>query len=315
MKTITRKMVGSMSVVVVSIVLLVGVTGCKTDALYVEDRVEKGVPLTSLENPAGLDLPNINVADRTEVDLVEEMMLHRAMYARYLRVLADYYSEHGLEYKAIWARNEMNDLIRVKPYRYILDAEVPIATLQPSESIAEADRLFEEGRALMKKGGEGIPIFYNQETMKLALAKFKQLVDQYPTSDKVDDAAFYIAEIHKEYLEEADNLIALQWYQRAIDWNPELPYPARFQMAVVYHYRLKDSEKALEMYQQVLEHERFNKSNVAWAEIEIQKLTSEKTRHASGEPVAEVGPEPAESSEPPAGETIEASPAPPANVP
>jgi len=300
--------------VIVSIFLLAGVVGCKTDALLGQARVDETAPITSLTAPSGVDLPSIPVTDRTEVDLVEKMMLHRAMYGRYLEVLETFYREHGYEYKAIWARNEMNDLARVKPYRYILDVEVPVATLRPSESVAGADQLFEEGKKLMRKGGHGVPIFFHEETMKLALAKFKELVNRYPTSDKIDDAAFYIAEIHKEYTEEKDNLIALRWYQRAVDWNPDLPYPARFQMAVIYHHRLKDREKALELYQEVIDKEQFNKSNVIWARAEIRKLTSEKTRHASGEPVEELQPEP-EETQPPAGESVEASPAPPAKVP
>ncbi|MHC4442709.1 MAG: tetratricopeptide repeat protein [Planctomycetota bacterium] len=306
MKVIKNRIVGSITIVALSIVFITGNAGCKTDALTGPQRVDDSAPLTSLENPAGVDLPNIPVADRTEVDLVEDMMLHRAMYARYLRVLVNYYAEHGYEYKAIWARNELYDLAKVKPYSYILDAEVPMADLSPAESVAEADKLFEEGRALMKKGGDGIPVFYNQDTMKLALTKFKQLIDNYPASDKIDDAAFYIAEIHKEYFEEKDNLIALRWYQRAIDWNSELPYPARFQMAAVYDYRLKDHEKALEMYQEVVDHEQFNKSNVVWAKARINDLTAERTRRSAGEPAGQEA-----SAELDAGEAVETSPLPP----
>ena len=302
------------------LLLVVGATGCKTDALVNPRRETAEGPITSLESPAGITLPAIAIADRTEVDLVEEMILHRAMYARYLRALATFYSEHGNEPKAIWARNELSDLQHVKPYRYITDAEVPVATLKPTESIAEADKLYEEGLALMKKGGHGVPVFYNQETMKLALAKFKELVDRYPTSDKIDDGAFYIAEIHKEYFEEKDNEVALMWYQRALDWNPNTPHPVRFQMAVLLDYRMHEREKALGMYQQVLEKEQFNKSNVEWSNARIRQLTTEKTRHAPGEPIAPAAgsvagarPEPA-GSPAPAGEAEAASP-PPAKVP
>src|SRR6185436_10066335 len=121
-----------------------------------------------------IQLPDIPVSDRTEVDLVEKTVFHRAMYARHLRILAQFYSEHGYEEKANWARNELRDMQHVKPYGYILDAETPVATLKPLESVAAADRLYEEGLALMKKGGHGVPVFYNQDTMKLALAKFKE---------------------------------------------------------------------------------------------------------------------------------------------
>ena len=314
MKGSKNRVLGSIIIGVLSVVFIAGSAGCKTDALAGPQRVDDKAPLTSLGNPAGIDLPNIPVADRTEVDLVEDMMLHRAMYARYLEVLVNYYVEHGFEYKANWARNELNDLARVKPYRYILDAEAPTANLRPAESIAESDKLYEDALALMKKGGHGIPVFYHQETMKLALAKVKQLIENYPASDKIDDAAFYIDEIHKEYFEEKDNYIALQWYQRAIDWNPELPHAARFQMAVVYDYRLKDHEKALEMYQQVLDHEQFNKSNLIWAKARINDLTAEKTRRSAGEPVADVIPEPPgqeESTDEAPGQAIETSPPPP----
>jgi len=300
-----------------ALLLALGSAGCKTDALANPSRETVDAPLDSLESPAGIDLPPIPIADRTEIDLVEEMSFHRAMYARYLRALATYYSEHGYEVKAIWARNELNDLRLVKPYRYISDAEVPVASLRPTESIAEADDLYQESHTLMKKGGHGIPALYNQQTMKLALAKFKALVDMYPTSDKVDDAAFFIAEIHKEYFEEEDNNIALMWYQRALDWNPNTPHPVRFQMAVLLDYRMHEREKALAMYQQVLEDERSNKSNLEWANARIRQLTSEKTRHAPGDEIADVRPEPAGSPNPPLqekqGEEIASPPS--ANVP
>jgi tetratricopeptide (TPR) repeat protein len=274
--------------------------GCKTDALTNNPRPSSrdDAPTTSLENPAGQKLPTIAVADRTEVDLVEQLVEHRAMYARYLRVLAQFYTENGSIEKAKWARNELTDLQRVKPYAYILDAEASVSTMRPMESIAEADQLYAEGHQLMKKGGHGVPVFYNQETMKLAMAKFKQLIDEYPTSDKIAEAAFYIAEIHKEYFEEKDNRIALEWYQRAIDWDPDIQLPARFQMAVVYDYRMHEREKALEMYQEVVEKEHFIKSNLDWSNRRIGQLTREITREASGEPLPEDRPTPEVTDEP-----------------
>jgi len=278
------------------------VVGCKTDELAGPERESAVGPMTNLESPAGIDVPNVKL-DRTEVDLVEELLLHRAMYARLLRALNTYYTENGNETKAVWARSELNDLKRVKPYRYILDSEVPVLAMTPSESIAEADQLYDEACALMKKGGHGVPALYNQETMKLALAKFKELVDRYPTSDKIDDAAFFIGEIHKEYFEEKDNTLAIEWYKRAIQWNPNTPHPARFQIAVAYDYRLHEREEALYWYQQVLECEPdIEKTNTVFASNRIRQLTTEKTRHAPGDVVPDSS----------GGETVEASPPAPA---
>lgn len=299
----------------VGAVLIGWQAGCTTDSLVNPTERSPQGALASLENPGGVDLPDIPVADRAEVDLVEEMMMHRAMYARYLRVLATYYSEHGYETKANRARAELRDLQRIRPYRYIDDAEAPVAgKVVPATNSAEADTLYNEGIALMKKGGHGVPIFYNEQTMNLALGKFKDLVSKYPDSDKVDDACYMIAEIHKEYSKELDNSIALQWYQAALDANPSLPYPARFQMAVVYDYRMHQREKALELYQDVLENEQFNKSNVDYSKKRIRELTEEKEADlrlavepgpaSSRRPVPAVSPEPVSAS-------IEASPVPP----
>jgi len=279
--------IGRLFVVAFSMMLVTSLLGgCKTDSVVGPEREVAEGPTTNLESPAGIATPDIRVADRTEVDLVEELLLHRAMYARLLRALMTYYTENGYDEKAIWARTELNDLRRVKPYRYILDAEAPSSSLQPTDSISDADKLYDEARALMKKAGHGVPALYNQETMKLALAKFKELVETYPTSDKIDDAAFYIAEIHKEYFEEKDNTIAIVWYKRAIEWNPTTPHPVRFQLAVLYDHRLHEREESLHWYQEVIDNEpNLEKTNTVYSKNRIRELTAEKTRHAAGEAI------------------------------
>ncbi|NLX21046.1 MAG: hypothetical protein GXY55_05150 [Phycisphaerae bacterium] len=283
-----------MILVWISLLSVVLLAGCKTDALSSPQRQTEEVPVTSFDSPAGIDVPNIPVADRTEVDLVEELLLHRAMYTRLLEALATYYTERGNDIKAAWARTELHDLRRyVKPYRYILDAEVPAATLRPTESIAEANKLYDEAWALMRKGGHGVAIFYNEAVMKQALVKFKNLIDQYPTSDKIDDAAFWIGKIHKEYFQEKDNTLAIEWYKRSIDWNPQTTNPARFEIAVVYDYRLHERENALQWYQRVIDEEGdLDGTNTAFAYTRIRQLTAEQTRYAPGEAVSQTPPPP-----------------------
>jgi len=280
---------------VLGMMLILGlIGGCKTDELANPERDRPQGPTTDLMSPAGVDVPDIPIANRTEVDLVEEMMLHRAMYSRMLQALATYYTERGNDEKATWARTELNDLRNhVKPYNYIPDAELPGIDLKPTNSIAEADKLYDEAMALMKKGGHGVPVFYNQETMKQALAKLKELVAKYPTSDKLDDACFYIGEIHKEYFEEKDNSIAIDYYKRALTYNPKTPHPVRFQIAVIVDYRLHEREEALKWYNAVLTEEPdIEKSNTEFAKVRIRQLTDEKTRNAPGDVVSEPGPAP-----------------------
>ncbi|MBP7935728.1 MAG: hypothetical protein KA354_13860 [Phycisphaerae bacterium] len=312
MRTLTdrfnRRMIVGLGIVLGAV--LAG--GCKTDEIAGPERTKVAGPTTDLETPAGIQVPDIKTAGRTELDLVEEMILHRTMYARLLRALANYYNENGNAVKEAWARTELNDLKYVKPYRYISDTEAPASELKPTQSIAEADKLFNEGRALMKKGGSEIPGLYNQRTMKLALAKFNEVVDNYPSSDKVADAAFYIAEIHKEYFEEKDNTIAAEWYRKALLWNPSIQHPVRFQLAVLLDYRLHERENALAMYQEVVENERSNKSNLDFAYRRIAQLTDEKTRHSPGEIVSQPKSSSTSTPPPPPAGIIEVKPKPPA---
>src|SRR5690606_33263101 len=130
-------------------------------------------------------------------------------------------------------------------------------------------------------------------TMRQALARFKELIERYPTSDKIDDAAYYIGEIHKEYEKERDNTLALEWYKRAIQWDPNTPHPCRFRIATTYDYRLHERENALYWYQKVLEEEsHFTMAddpdfalNTRYAQARIKELTPEEHLRSPGEVV------------------------------
>lgn len=132
----------------------------------------------------------------------------------------------------------------------------------------------------MRKGGHGgLPALYREGPMVEAVGVFRELIEQHPGSDKIDDAAFMLGEIHKEYLKNQE-LIAVQWYERSFTWDPATPHPARFQAAVVYDYRLHDRDRALELYRRVLQEETSRRSNVDFATRRIEQLTKETSRSA-----------------------------------
>ncbi len=248
-----------------------GLAGCNTDPVW-EPRQRVAGPTADIDDPQGIDLPDIRIADAQEVDLVEQLAYHRAMYHRSLKALSEYYDQHGYTAKRRWAGRELDDLNRVKTFRYLLAAEIPADDLVARDSIAEADNLFERAVSLMEDGGHGTPVVYSENKMRRALEMFRELIERYPNSDKIDDAAFYCGEIHKEYFK-GEEPIAVRWYERAFTWNPETPHPARFQAAVVYDYRLHERDRALELYHDVIEHERGHKSNVHFAVRRIEQLT------------------------------------------
>ncbi len=245
--------------------------GCNTDPVFVDRQKPEG-PTTRMERPEGVELPDLQIVDAQEVDLVEGVLTHRARYRKLLVLLRDYYQAHGYNTKLNWAEAELADLKRVTPYKYILSAEIPVTKLRPRYSIAEADALYEKGLDQMKKGGHGVPALYSQKYMQDALNTFNELIRKYPESDKIDDAAFCCGEILKEYFKDCE-LIAVKWYERAKEWDPQTPHPALFQAAVVYDYRLKDHARALELYHRVLEEERENRSNATFATRRIFELT------------------------------------------
>ncbi len=252
-------------------VLLISASGCNIDGLFA-DRQHRDAPLTSFDRPEGVEIPDIVIIDGNEVDMVEQVLANRAVYKRSLDALRDFYERRGYFNKMQWAETELDELAHVKPFRYILSAEVPAEDLRPSRSIAEADRMYDDGVMLMRRGGHKLPVVYRKDYMHEALETFTQMITRYPDSDKIDDAAFQCGEILKEYYQNQDRL-ALQWYSRAREWDPSTPHPVLFQSAVVSDFRLHDRARALELYQQVLKEETTNKSNTAFASKRIYELT------------------------------------------
>lgn len=247
-----------------------------------------------------LRVRDIDVAGAREVDLVEQLTMHRKMYNRLLRILIRHLAEKQDYENLKCAERENLELTYVKPYQYLMDATIPIASLHPQESIADADKLYDEGWALMKKGGHGVPAFYNRRYMVQALNKFHTLITEYPTSDKIAEAAYWCGYVHKEYFydvaqNEDDNEIAVQYFQRAYTWKPDIRLQARFEAAAVYDYRLHDRERALRLYRDVIEHETFVKSNVEFANKRISELTAELHQEVGAEPGRVVKAPPADS--------------------
>jgi len=279
-------------------VCLLGVVGCNTENWFAPQQT-MDAPVADMKSTDSSELPDIQLVEAREVDLVENVVQHRTMYHRQLRALRDYYQEHGYDVKRQWADTELAGVEKTQPFKYLLSAQIPVDSLRPASSITEADSMYEHGRELMIEGGHRVPGVYRRDLMVKALSTFVDLVRKYPSSDKVDDAAFYCGEIHKEYLNQ--NSLAVKWYERAYAWDPTTPHNARFQAAVTYDYRLHDRARALELYRAVVETENRNKSNVSWAVRRIDELTTElatkpATEDSTAQPVSKETRVPADSS-------------------
>ncbi len=214
-----------------------------------------------------------SLTDASEPVLVEYVVELRQDYLAGLDELAEFYFARDPDsYKGRRVRNVMERFDPIRTYMYFLEAEVPPADLEPVEVIPQADALFAEAKKLYERG-RIVPLVIDYEKERRALGTFRELIRLYPRSTKIARSAYLIAEIYKEYFNE--NLRAVKWYERAWQWDPDLPKPARFQAATVCDIRLHNRLRAIELYREAIEHEQFNSSNVTYARRRIEELTGE----------------------------------------
>ena len=254
---------------------LVLTAGCRVDGAWSDPKPPKDAVVDEtmtddVDVVATVD--DTNLADMQEVDLVEQVVAHRRAYRRALEELRLHYRMRGNASKLGWADFELDGLRRVKPFRYLLDAEVPPTSLRATDPVPEADALFKRGQELMRMGGHGVPGVYREDRMIQASTVLRELVERYPTSDKIDDAAFLLGEIHREYMPGQDILAAL-WYERAHAWNPRTLQPALFRAAVIYDQRLHDRDRALELYQAVVHDDGQSGRHARYAANRIHELS------------------------------------------
>lgn len=188
-------------------------------------------------------IPTFELKDEGEADIVEQMVNGRYEYRKNLQLLADYYMEAGNNLKYRWAKKELEGFDRPIKYHYIAEGAVAGAELKPKDMIYDADTLYGDARGLEKKARW--LIFVNDSQLRLALAKYDQLIREYPTSDKIDDAAYRAAGIYEHFGEYS---IAVLYYQRTYQWNPRTTEPATYREAYVLDIHLNHIAEALELY-------------------------------------------------------------------
>lgn len=214
-------------------------------------------------------MKDVSVVEAGEVDIIEQMLINRLAYRQYLESLVAHYKKTGNNMKLKWAENELKKLNKMPQYNYIIEAGVAGPSLKARSSITVADYMYDEAVRLEQKAGQLI-IIKDEDLLRMALDKYNQLIRKYPSSDKIDDAAYRtggICEYFKDYT------IALLYYQRAYQWDPDTIHPARFKAAYVLDKYLHRRAEALELYQQVVENEGLSINYREFAEKRITELT------------------------------------------
>ncbi len=210
----------------------------------------------------------LKVVRGSEIDIIEQMAINRKAYRNGLESLIAYYNNAGNNMKLGWVQNELKKLDGMPQYNYIVEANIAGPDLKAVTSIPLADYMYQDARRLEKRAGKLI-LVKNEKMLRLALEKYNQLIKKHPSSDKIDDAAYRAAGIFEHF---KDYTIALLYYQRAYQWNPEITLPARFKVAYILDRHLKRRKEALEFYRQAVKTENIQQSYKEFAQKRIKEL-------------------------------------------
>ena len=184
---------------------------------------------------------DVKVSQAEEIDTVEQVAVNRQAYRQGLRLLINHYNKVGNNMKLRWTKKELAALNTMPQYKYIIEAEVAGPDLKASTAIPEADAMYRDAVYLEKKG-KRLVLIKDNDLLRLALDRYNELIRMHPSSDKIDDAAYKAGSIY-EYFK--DYSIALLYYKRTYQWDPDTVYPARFKEAYILDRRLTRRAEAL----------------------------------------------------------------------
>lgn len=247
-------------VLIVFLNVLVGCYSADSGKGQVVPKAEK-----QLLKPASV----IKAQTPAETDIIEQVAINRQAYRRALKSLVDHYTNTGNAMKLAWAEKEFAALDDVKQYNYIIEASVAGPNLKATTSIELADYMYDEALRLEKRAKRFI-IIIDEDLLRVALGKYNELIKKHPSSDKIDDAAFRAAGIYKHF---KDYTIAVLYYQRAYQWDPQTPCLAEFKAAYILDQRLSRRAEALRLYQKAIKKGGLTKNEKGFVEERIAALT------------------------------------------
>lgn len=208
-----------------------------------------------------------------ETDIIERMVTNRRAYKRGMEQLVRHYTAAGNNMKLTWAQRELTKLNAVPQYNYIIEASLAGPGLKASTAIPEADSLYADALKTEKKA-KGLMLIVDEDLLRVALDKYNKLIRKHPSSNKIADAAFQAGGIYEHF---RDYSLAVLYYKRVYQWQPDTENSAMFRAALILDRHLRRREEALKLYQQALEDAKNTGRHTQWREFterRIGKLTA-----------------------------------------
>ena len=155
-----------------------------------------------------------------------------------------------------------------RTYTYLMSVELPKKYTGERKIVPEADKLFNEAQ-LLTRGDDDIE-WIDYPKQRQAMKKFKRLIQMYPQSPRVADAAYYVGRIYGRYFKEP--YLAVRWYEVALDWDPYIAHPIYFELATECDFGLKDKDAAIKYYEESIAKEAAYKDNYKFARDRLEEL-------------------------------------------
>jgi TolA-binding protein len=206
-------------------------------------EIQKSNADAQMQPTVEADLSNLG-----EVGLADEVARSRKAYGRALLAMKEYYQSRANVAKIAWVDSELEAFNQIPKMQYLTVTERAGPRLQPMKHVEAADQLYKE--AVTYKDYPALPPG-KKEYLRQAIDKFQTIIEKYPDSDKIADAAFRLGEIYGGWYYE-DYARAVQAYERCWQWDPKTPNPAIFNAAKIYDEKLKNRPKAVELYNRVM---------------------------------------------------------------
>jgi tetratricopeptide (TPR) repeat protein len=185
-----------------------------------------------------------------EITAVKRVIAARREYQASLESLRSTYANNADTEKLRWAEDEIKQFHRVPKHAYVLDLDVPGPGLRAEQNIPAANDLYRRAMEY-KDRGFGSDYVDNQIRAELLL---QQLINQYPSSNKISEAAYQLGDIYesKAYRQYRR---AEAYFERTFQWNANTQHDARLRAAKLCDKALNERGRAIELYKAVLAHD------------------------------------------------------------
>jgi hypothetical protein len=214
------------------------------------------------------DLPP---AANSDVELVERANTARKEYELSLKKLWQFYKRTGDKQRVKWVEDELMGFHLLHKPSYNLDVQdVPPPSLEAKTNVREANDLY---KAAMEYKGKGIGTEYVLN-MRRAELLLREILDKYPSSDKISDVAYQLAEIYESRAYKQYDRAA-RFFERSFQWKKGTSTDSRLRAAVLYDKQLNERGKATTLYKDVVEHDT-DPDRIKIAEKRLTELTGGK---------------------------------------